>query len=151
MKTKLNFSDLYSSIEYDSTNGVKDGFVTLNINDIPIKFDIKKPGDKTKILNKNLEFHYKSLTNEQIMNAYERLILDVFIGDTMLFARSDFVEEAWKVVDPIIRDIKLNKINLLGYKSGTWGPEESNSLFRNKNTWRYPCKNLINDGESCLL
>ena len=85
------------------------------------------------------------------MNAYERLILDVFIGDTMLFARSDFVEEAWKVVDPIIRDIKLNKINLLGYKSGTWGPEESNNLFRNKNTWRYPCKNLINDGESCLL
>ena len=39
----------------------------------------------------------------------------------------------------------------LGYKSGTWGPEESNNLFRNKNTWRYPCKNLINDGESCLL
>ena len=116
-----------------------------------LKFDIKKPGDKTKILNKNLEFHYKSLTNEQIMNAYERLILDVFIGDTMLFARSDFVEEAWKVVDPIIRNIKLNKINLLGYKSGTWGPEESNNLFRNKNTWRYPCKNLINDGESCLL
>ena len=116
-----------------------------------LKFDIKKPGDKTKILNKNLEFHYKSLTDEQIMNAYERLILDVFIGDTMLFARSDFVEEAWKVVDPIIRDIKSNKINLLGYKSGTWGPEESNNLFRNKNTWRYPCKNLINDGESCLL
>ena len=85
------------------------------------------------------------------MNSYERLILDVFVGDTMLFARSDFVEEAWKVVDPIIRDIKSNKINLLGYKSGTWGPEESNNLFRNKNTWRYPCKNLINDGESCLL
>ena len=41
-KAKLNFSDLYSSIEYDSTNGVKDGFATININDIPLKFDIKK-------------------------------------------------------------------------------------------------------------
>ena len=41
-QTKLNFSDLYSSIEYDSTNGVKDGFATININDIPLKFDIKK-------------------------------------------------------------------------------------------------------------
>ena len=40
--TKLYFSDLYSSIEYDSTNGVKDGFATININDIPVKFDIKK-------------------------------------------------------------------------------------------------------------
>lgn len=41
-KTKLYFSDLYSSIEYDSTNGVKDGFATININDIPLKFNIKK-------------------------------------------------------------------------------------------------------------
>ena len=41
-KTKLYFSDLYSSIEYDSTNGVKDGFATININDLPVKFDIKK-------------------------------------------------------------------------------------------------------------
>ena len=40
-KTKLYFSDLYSSIEYDSTNGVKDGFATIKINDIPVKFDIK--------------------------------------------------------------------------------------------------------------
>jgi len=41
-QTKLYFSDLYSSIEYDSTNGVKDGFATIKINDIPVKFDIKK-------------------------------------------------------------------------------------------------------------
>ena len=41
-KTKTYFSDLYSSIDYDSTNGVKDGFATIKINDIPLKFDIKK-------------------------------------------------------------------------------------------------------------
>jgi len=41
-KTKIHFSDLYSSIEYDSTNGVKEGFATININDIPVSFDIKK-------------------------------------------------------------------------------------------------------------
>ena len=41
-KTKLYFSDLYSSIEYDSTNGVKEGFATININSIPVKFDIRK-------------------------------------------------------------------------------------------------------------
>ena len=40
--TELYFSDLYSSIEYDSSNGVKDGFATIRINDIPVKFDIKK-------------------------------------------------------------------------------------------------------------
>ena len=41
-KTKLQFSSLYSSLEYDSFNGLKDSFATLKINDIPIKFDITK-------------------------------------------------------------------------------------------------------------
>ena len=41
-KAKLYFSDLYSLIEYDSTNGVRDGFATIKINDLPLQFDIKK-------------------------------------------------------------------------------------------------------------
>ena len=45
-KTELKFSDLYSSIEYDSTNGVKEGFATININNIPVQLDIKKGKEK---------------------------------------------------------------------------------------------------------
>ena len=116
-----------------------------------IKFNLKKPGNKSEIINKNLEFHYKKLGNNIISNAYETLILDVFKGDTMLFSRSDFVEKAWKIVDPIIKEIKSNNIKVYGYKAGTWGPQKCNDLFRNKNTWRYPCKNLVNDGETCEL
>ena len=44
-----------------------------------------------------------------------------------------------------------NKIKIYGYKAGTWGPKKCNDLFRNDNTWRYPCKNLVNDGEICEL
>ena len=116
-----------------------------------VKFNLKKPGNKSEIINKNLEFHYKKLGDNIISNAYETLILDVFKGDTMLFSRSDFVEKAWKIVDPISKEIKSNNIKLYGYKAGTWGPQKSNNLFRNKNTWRYPCKNLVNDGEICEL
>ena len=47
-KTELKFSDLYSSIEYDSTNGVKEGFATININNIPVQLDIKKGKEKGK-------------------------------------------------------------------------------------------------------
>ena len=116
-----------------------------------VKFNLKKPGNKSKIINKNLEFHYKKLGDNIISDAYETLILDVFKGDTMLFSRSDFVEKAWKIIDPISKEIKSNNIKLYGYKAGTWGPQKSNNLFRNKNTWRYPCKNLVNDGEICEL
>ena len=69
----------------------------------------------------------------------------------MLFSRSDFVEKAWGIVDPISKKIESNKIKLYGYKAGTWGPQKCNDLFRNENNWRYPCKNLVNDGEICEL
>lgn len=116
-----------------------------------VKFNLKKPGNKSEIINKNLEFHYKKLGDNIINNAYETLILDVFKGDTMLFSRSDFVEKAWEIVDPISKEIASNNIKLYGYKAGTWGPQKCNDLFRNENTWRYPCKNLVNDGEICEL
>ena len=116
-----------------------------------IKFNLKKPNDKKKLLKKTLEFHYKNLNDGVISNAYERLILDVFKGETLLFSRSDFVEKAWEIVDPIINAIKKENLKLYGYKAGTWGPEKSNDLFRNKNTWRYPCKNLVDDGKICEL
>ena len=116
-----------------------------------VKFNLKSPGYKSAIINKNLEFHYKNLGEDVIDDAYETLILDVFEGNTMLFSRSDFVEKAWEIVDPIINEIDKNNIKLYGYKAGTWGPIKCNDLFRNENTWRYPCKNLVNDGEICEL
>ena len=112
-----------------------------------VKFNLKEPTQKAKIINKNLEFHYKNLGENIIDDAYETLILDVFNGDTMLFSRSDFVEKAWEIVDPLIN----NKSKLYGYKAGSWGPVKCDDLFRNKNRWRYPCKNLVNDGEICEL
>ena len=116
-----------------------------------VKFNLKKPGNKTELLNKNLEFHYKKLGQDIITNAYETLILDVFNGNTMLFSRSDFVEKAWKIVDPIVNSIKTKNLKLYAYKAGSWGPRKADDIFRNKNTWRYPCKNLVNDGEICEL
>ena len=116
-----------------------------------VKFNLKKPAEKSTIINKNLEFHYKKLGDDVIDDAYETLILDVFKGNSMLFSRSDFVEKAWEIVDPIIKEINNNNIKLNGYKAGTWGPKKCDDLFRNENTWRYPCSNLVNDGEICEL
>ena len=116
-----------------------------------VKFNLKKPAEKSTIINKNLEFHYKKLGDDIIDDAYETLILDVFKGNSMLFSRSDFVEKAWEIVDPIIKEINNNNIKLYGYKAGTWGPKKCDDLFRNENTWRYPCSNLVNDGEFCEL
>ncbi len=116
-----------------------------------VKFNLKSPGAKSAVISKNLEFHYKNLGDDIIDDAYETLILDIFKGNTMLFSRSDFVEKAWKIVDPIIKEIEKGNIKLYGYKAGTWGPKICDSLFRNHNKWRFPCKNLVDDGEICEL
>jgi glucose-6-phosphate 1-dehydrogenase len=55
------------------------------------------------------------------MEAYERLLGDAMEGDPTLFAREDMVNEAWRIVDPILG----NAAPLYTYEPGTWGPKEA--------------------------
>jgi glucose-6-phosphate 1-dehydrogenase len=75
------------------------------------------------------------------------------LGDSTLYARGDAVEACWKFVGPILKTWKDNpSVKVFGYPSGTWGPIESSNLFENnKQEWRYPCKNLTDDGLYCEL
>jgi len=63
------------------------------------------------------------------------------------------VEAAWKFVAPIQNAWKNNpEIKMYGYPAGTWGPENADDMFDEKDiTWRYPCKNLADDGNYCEL
>ena len=54
------------------------------------------------------------------MSAYERALRDAMMGDATLFAREDYVEEAWRIVDPILKASTL----VYEYEGGTWGPAE---------------------------
>lgn len=56
----------------------------------------------------------------QEMDAYERVLGDAMAGDATLFAREDYVEEAWRIVDPVLN----HGTELYGYKPNTWGPTE---------------------------
>lgn len=58
------------------------------------------------------------------MDAYERLLGEAMIGDATLFAREDTVEEAWRIVEPILGNV----VPVHEYEPGTWGPEEANKL-----------------------
>jgi glucose-6-phosphate 1-dehydrogenase len=118
-----------------------------------IKFGMKIPGAGYKVQNVNMDFHYSDLGNVYLPNAYERLLLDCMLGDPTLYTRGDAVECAWKFVDPILKYWKSYPDHALyGYPSGTWGPKEADELFEDsKYKWRYPCKNLSDDGIYCEL
>jgi glucose-6-phosphate 1-dehydrogenase len=68
------------------------------------------------------------------MGPYERLLGDAMRGDQMLFARQDSVEEAWRVVEPVLG----NATPLHQYDSGTWGPVEADRLLENGAGWFNP-------------
>lgn len=118
-----------------------------------LKFGMKQPGSGFNVKTVNMDFHYSDLSNVHLPSAYERLLYDVMLGDSTLYARADAVEAAWKFVNPIQNAWENNPdIKIYGYPAGTWGPENSDELIEADGMgWRYPCKNLADDGVYCEL
>jgi glucose-6-phosphate 1-dehydrogenase len=58
------------------------------------------------------------------VDAYERVLTDAMAGDQKLFAREDYIEEAWRIVDPVVK----TGTALYEYEPGTWGPKEVASV-----------------------
>ena len=68
------------------------------------------------------------------MEAYERLLGDAMTGDATLFARQDYVEEAWRIVDPVLK----NETPIYEYEKGTWGPREVDQRVTPVGGWHNP-------------
>ncbi len=118
---------------------------------ILLKIGMKVPGAGFNVQPVNMDFHYSSLADTHLPSAYERLLLDCMQGDATLYSRGDAVEKAWAYVQPVLNAWKNNPdIPVYGYPSGTWGPNVADALVED-GAWRYPCKNLSDDGTYCEL
>lgn len=119
---------------------------------ILIKFGVKVPGQGFKVERANLDFYYSSLADSNIMQAYERLLLDCMQGDATLYARADEVEAAWAFVDPILDYWENGKdVKTYGYSAGVWGPKNSDDLIEGSLGWRNPGEQLIDDDGFCEI
>jgi glucose-6-phosphate 1-dehydrogenase len=84
-----------------------------------------------------MDFLYGEAFTESSPEAYERLILDVLIGDATLFPRNDEVEASWRVIDPLEEFWADSLPNL--YRAGEWGPKEADEMLaRDGRQWRRP-------------
>jgi glucose-6-phosphate 1-dehydrogenase len=101
-----------------------------------LRFETKVPGAGMRAEPVDMEFHHSDHFGEQALpEAYERLLLDAIQGDASLFARSDEIELAWHLVDPLTVD----KEPIL-YTPGSWGPAEADALLReNEREWLEGC------------
>jgi glucose-6-phosphate 1-dehydrogenase len=68
------------------------------------------------------------------MDAYERVLGEAIAGDTTLFAREDYVEEAWRIVDPVLRA----NTPVYEYEPATWGPPEASQFIVPPGGWHTP-------------
>ncbi|MFV0418645.1 MAG: glucose-6-phosphate dehydrogenase [Dysgonomonas sp.] len=120
---------------------------------ILLKTKMKVPGSGYQVKNVNMDFHYSQLQDTYLPEAYERLLLDCMTGDSTLYIRGDALEATWKFVQPLLDFWEKNPdAPLHGYPAGSWGPDCADDLIEGDNlTWRYPCKNLSDDGIYCEL
>ena len=68
------------------------------------------------------------------MDAYERVLGDAMNGDRTLFARQDYVEEAWRIVDPVLK----KTTPVCEYEAGSWGPREVDGNVAPPGGWQNP-------------
>ena len=105
---------------------------------ISMRFGLKKPGAGFEAKEVSMDFRYADLAGAQVLTAYERLLLDAMKGDATLFARTDAVHAAWKLVQPIL-DYKANGGRIHEYEAGTWGPVAADKLIAKQGkVWRKP-------------
>jgi glucose-6-phosphate 1-dehydrogenase len=93
---------------------------------------VKEPGDTLPIAETELVVSQASDPHE--VGAYEELLSDAMAGNSARFARQDYVEEAWRIVDPVLD----NKTPVHLYAPGSWGPVEADQFVSANGGWIEP-------------
>jgi glucose-6-phosphate 1-dehydrogenase len=95
---------------------------------------VKQPGELTVARTVQLGVDFEQALGER-QEAYERLLHDALVGDARRFARQDSVEQAWRVVEPLLSDCNA----VYPYDAGSWGPDEANDLICGQcDRWHQP-------------
>ncbi|WP_434588457.1 glucose-6-phosphate dehydrogenase [Streptomyces sp. A5-4] len=105
---------------------------------VTVRFGSKVPGTAMEVRDVSMDFAYGESFTESSPEAYERLILDVLLGDSNLFPRLEEVEQSWRILDPI-EEYWDKHGKPAQYVAGTWGPDEADEMLaRDGRSWRRP-------------
>ncbi|HEX5858053.1 MAG TPA: glucose-6-phosphate dehydrogenase [Microbacterium sp.] len=106
---------------------------------VTIRFGSKVPGSGAQVRDVTMDFGYGHAFTEASPEAYERLILDVLLGDPPLFPRHEEVELSWMILDPVEQYWAEQGGPLEQYAPGSWGPDSADELLaRDGRVWRRP-------------
>jgi glucose-6-phosphate 1-dehydrogenase len=103
---------------------------------ISLQFEVKRRGPAMELASVQMDFRYDDWFERVPNVGYETLLYDVMIGDQTLFMRADMVEQAWRVVQPVLDHWAANKADFPNYPSGSAGPADADALMKGNRAWR---------------
>jgi glucose-6-phosphate 1-dehydrogenase len=124
-----------------AVDSLEPNIMTLHIQPdegITLSFAAKVPGQTFRVRTVPLDFSYGETFAERAPEAYERVLLDAFLGDATLFIRADEVHTAWEIVQPIIDASERGALPPVFYPAGSWGPPEAERLLGGDERWSGP-------------
>jgi glucose-6-phosphate 1-dehydrogenase len=125
--------------EEDGTGGANLLVLRIQPNEgASLAFEAKIPGSRRRLQEVRMDFRYGTAFASPPPEAYERLLLDVMLGDPTLFTRTDEVDSAWRFITAILDAWDLpDAPKPVSYEAGTWGPPEADALIqRDGFKWR---------------
>jgi glucose-6-phosphate 1-dehydrogenase len=114
---------------------LKSNHIRLRISpDIALAFGLNVVALDDETVSQSVEILGSRNPKAEEMDAYERVLTDAMAGDATLFAREDYVEEAWRIVDPVLKA----GIPVYEYEPKTWGPSEAKERVSPIGGWQNP-------------
>jgi glucose-6-phosphate 1-dehydrogenase len=122
----------YAAFQHTPVETLRPNWLVLSIapdEGISLQFEVKRPGPVVDLAAVKMDFRYDDWFPHELNVGYETLIHDVMTGDQTLFMRADMVEEAWRVVQPVLDAWSKKDAEFIEYASGSDGPIEADELL----------------------
>jgi glucose-6-phosphate 1-dehydrogenase len=131
----------HTPFAHGETRGLEPNVLVVRVQPeegISLKIGAKVPGSGFEVSSVNMDLLYGTAFLEEAPDAYQRLLLDLMLGDPTLFIRADEAEGAWRILEPVMHAWTQSE-EIPTYPAGTWGPEEADELLeRDGREWRRP-------------
>ena len=122
----------YAAFRDTPVNTLRPNWLVLRIapdEGISLQFEVKRRGPAVDLAPVKMDFHYDDWFAKAPNVGYETLIHDVMIGDQTLFMRADMVEQAWRIVQPVLDAWAAEGAEVPTYDSGSDGPPAGDELL----------------------
>jgi glucose-6-phosphate 1-dehydrogenase len=131
----------HATFENTPVSALRPNWLVLRIapdESISLQFEVKRPGPRVDLAAVQMDFHYDDWFPKEPNVGYETLLYDVMIGDSTLFMRADMVEQAWRIVQPVLDHWDTESAAPASYASGSDGPEDADRLIARggQRAWR---------------